>query len=190
MTSTELKKLLVALELTQADFSRLIGMTPRAVNLWMTDVAREVPGPAAAYARLLVALPPNLRQVEFSRLKEGGTAMRDGMFGVTYRGQAGAGMAVLIFDSGHVYGTDVAKARYDGGYVFNESTGMVDVTIKVTFPPHVTSVLGIVNPYEWSIDVKTTFDPRLDSGHLNVATSVGQMLQAQFTFMRALPEAA
>jgi len=116
--------------------------------------------------------------------------MRDGMFGVTYQGQSGAGMAMLIFEAGRVYGTDVAKGRYDGGYVFNEKTGLVDVTLKVTFPPNVHSVLGIVNPFEWSIDVTTSFNPKHEAGQLTVTNSLGQPLRAQFTYLRALPEAA
>lgn len=189
MSHTEHRALLQGLKLTQADFARLIGVTPRAVNLWMAD-ERAIPGPAAAYARLLNVLPAELRQDEFNRLKQEETTMRDGMFGITYQGVSGAGMAVLIFEAGRVYGIDAAKGRYDGGYVFNESSGLVDVTLKVTFPPNVPSVLGIVNPYEWSIDVTTSFNPKHEGGQLAVANSLGQPLRAQFTYMRALPEAA
>jgi transcriptional regulator with XRE-family HTH domain len=189
MASEQLKLLLNGLDLTQADFARLIGVTSRAVNLWMTE-ERAVPGPAAAYARLLSSLPLNLRQLEFSRLKQGGTNMRDGMFGITYQGQAGAGMAVLIFEAGRIYGTDALKGRYDGAYVFNENSGLVDATVKVTFPPNVPSVFGIVNPYEWSIDVTASFNPKQDAGQLNVRTSLQQPLHAQFAFLRPLPEAA
>jgi hypothetical protein len=189
MTSGELKAVLGALVLSQADFARLIGVTPRAVNLWLTE-ERSIPGPAAAYARLLAMLPMNLRQVELSRLRQRGTDMRDGIFGITYQGRIGAGMAVLIFDSGRVYGSDVVKGRYDGVYVFNETTSLVDVTVKVTFPAHVPSVFGITNPYEWSIDVTTSFDPKRDTGQLAVTNSLGQLLDAQFMFLRTLPEAA
>lgn len=189
MISEELRTLLGALTLSQADFGRLIGVTPRAVNLWMAD-ERAIPGPAAAYARLLSVLPPNLRQVELGRLKQRGTDMRDGMFGITYQGQVGAGMAVLIFEAGRVYGSDAMKGRYDGGYVFNEATGLVDVTVKVTFPPNVPSVFGISNPFEWAIDVMAAFDPKQDIGQIEARTSLGQPLRAQFAYLRPLPEAA
>jgi DNA-binding transcriptional regulator YdaS (Cro superfamily) len=189
MTHGQLRAALDELKLTQADFARLIGVTPRAVNLWMAE-DRTIPGPAAAYVQLLGTLPANLRQVEFGRLKHGVSAMREGIFGITYQGRSGAGMGMLVFEAGRVYGSDAAKGRYDGGYVFNEASELVDVTLKVTFPPNVASVLGIVNPYEWSIDVTTSFNPKLETGQVTVTNSLGQPLSAHFTFLRELPQAA
>ena len=83
MHSSELKMILGELGISKADFSRLLGLTPRAVALWMAD-ERSIPGPVDAYLRLLRLLPLNLRQVELNRLKQKGTAMRDGMFGITF----------------------------------------------------------------------------------------------------------
>jgi Helix-turn-helix len=189
MTSDDLKAALTEVGITQADFARLIGVTPRAVALWMSG-DRGIPGPADGYLRLLRLLPTNLRQVELNRLKRKGTNMRDGMFGITFQGQYGTGVGVLVFDSGRVYGSDEAAVRYDGDYLFDEGSGLVDVKIKVTFPPNVKAVQGIVNPYEWSIVVETKFDPRQDSGALTLKTSLGQPLSAQYVFLRSLPEAA
>jgi len=112
------------------------------------------------------------------------------MFGITFQGQHGTGMGVLIFDSGKVYGADEAGVRYDGGYTFDEDRSLAAVTIKVTFPPNVRAVQGISNPYEWSIDVAATFNPRQDSGPLALKTSLGKPLSARFVFLRSLPEAA
>jgi hypothetical protein len=78
MHGGDLKAILTDLRLTQADFARLIEVTPRAVALWMAD-ERQIPGPAEAYLRLFRLLPPNLRQIELNRLKEKGTSMRDGI---------------------------------------------------------------------------------------------------------------
>jgi DNA-binding transcriptional regulator YdaS (Cro superfamily) len=185
----ELRAFLTTLNLTQADFARLIGVTARGVNLWMTE-ERAIPGPVAAYARLLAVLPEDLRQDEFNRLKVRSTAMRDGMFGITFQGREGSGMGIMIFDSGRVCGTDTEGVRYDGGYAYDEASGFVDVKIKVTFPPNVRAVFGISHPYEWAFEVTTRFDPNKDSGALQVATSMGQPLQAQYKFLRALSEAA
>jgi Helix-turn-helix len=189
MTGNDLKAILIELGISQADFARLIGVTPRAVTLWMAD-ERAIPGPADAYLRLLRLLPPNLRQVELSRLKQKGTGMRDGMFGITFQGQQGAGMGVLIFDNGRVYGTDTESVRYDGEYIFNELSGVADVKVKVTFPPNVKAVFGISNPYEWAFDITTTFNPKQNSGALAVKTSLGKPVNAQYVFLRSLPEAA
>jgi hypothetical protein len=189
MIGNELRSILAELGVTQADFARLIAVTPRAVALW-TNGERPVPGPVEGYLRLLRLLPQNLRQVELSRLLRKGSAMRDGMFGVTFQGRQGAGMGLLIFDNGRVYGTDTQGVRYDGEYIFNETTGLADVKVKITFPPNVKAVFGISNPYEWAFDVTTTFDPRSNSGALAVQTSLGQPVNAQYVFLRSLPEAA
>jgi len=52
-----------SLGLSSPDFARLVGVTPRAVSLWLAS-QREVPGPVRAYARLLLSLPPPLRRAE------------------------------------------------------------------------------------------------------------------------------
>jgi hypothetical protein len=189
MTSDELQAVLAELGITQADFARLIGVTSRAITLWVAD-QRSIPGPAEAYLRVLQLLPQNLRQTEFNRLKRKGTDMRDGMYGISFQGQQGVGMGVLIFENGRVYGTDTQGVRYDGEYLYSESTGLADVKIKVTFPPNVRAVFGISNPYEWAFDVTTSFNPKQNSGPLTVKSSVGQPINAQFVFLRTLPEAA
>ena len=189
MAGDDLKAVLGELQITQADFARLIGVTSRAVTLWVSD-QRQIPGPALAYLRVMQLLPQNLRQIEFNRLKQKGTDMRDGMYGISFQGQQGAGMGLLVFENGRVYGTDTQGVRYDGEYLYNESTGLADVKIKVTFPPNVRAVFGVSNPYEWAFDVTTSFNPKQNSGPLTVRTSVGQPINAQFVFLRTLPEAA
>ena len=66
----------------------------------------------------------------------------------------------------------------------------MEAKVKVTFPPHVRAVQGISNSYEWSIIVETKFNPRQNSGALKLKTSSGQPLNAQYVFLRSLPEAA
>src|SRR3984885_14920881 len=189
MISIELEAILAELEITQADFARLIGVTPRAITLWVAE-QRSIPGPAEAYLRVLQLLPQNLRQVELNRLKQKGTDMRDGMYGISFQGQQGAGMGVLVFDNGRVYGSDTQGVRYDGEYLFNEGSGLADVKIKVTFPPNVRAVFGTMNPYEWAFDITSSFDPKKNSGPLTVRTSLGAPISAQYVFLRSLPEAA
>ena len=116
--------------------------------------------------------------------------MRDGMFGITFQGQAGEGMGMLVFDSGNVYGTDSEGARYDGSYVFREDAERVDVVLKVTFPPNVNTIFGITNPYEWAIDITAGFNPKLNSGSVEVRTSLGRAIDAQYRYLRSLPETA
>jgi transcriptional regulator with XRE-family HTH domain len=187
MTSLELRAVLTELELTQADFARLLGVTSRAVALWAAN-ERAVPGPVEGYLRLLETLPSHLRQIELMRLKQKGTNMRDGIFGVNYEGQEGAGFAMLTFDNGRVHGVDTERGCYDGEYLFDEATGLARVNLKVTMPANVKSVFGITNPYEWAIDVTASLDPRRDVGSVQLANALGS-LRAQYRYLRALPDA-
>jgi Helix-turn-helix len=189
MNSLDLRAILKDINLTQADFARLLGITPRAVTLWMAD-ERAIPGPAEAYVRLLRLLPPNLRQIELGRLKQKGTDMRDGMYRITFQGRQGAGIGMLVFENGRIYGTDSEAVRYDGEYLYDECTGLTEVKLKVTVPRNVRVVFGVANPYEWAFEVTTSLNPRHDSGSLLVKTSIGPTLNAQFVYLRSLPDAA
>lgn len=189
MDGDALRAFISELGVSQAEFGRLVGVSSRGVALWISG-DRTVPGPVEAYVRLLSVLPPNLKQIEMAKLLERGTGMRDGMFGIQFQGQQGTGMGVLVFDAGRVFGTDTEGARYDGGYVFDEKSLLADVKLKVTFPPNVRAVFGISNPYEWSIDVSATLDPTKNSGSIAVRTSIGRPINAQYRFLRALPEVA
>jgi hypothetical protein len=188
MNGEDLRKQLHDLQLNHSELARLVGITPRAVNLWIAD-ERAVPGPVESYLRLLQLLPSQLRLIELARLKQKGTNMSDGMFGIVYSGNAGFGSGTLIFDNGRVYGADTERGRYDGMYLFNEASGLAEVTLKVTMPANTMSVFGISNPYEWAIDVTAAIDPKLDSGHVAVKSSLGPSLQAQYKFLRGLPDA-
>ena len=187
MTSLELRAALVDLGLTQADFARLLGVTSRAVALWTAN-ERAIPGPVEGYLRLLGTVPAQLRQIELMRLKQKGTNMRDGIFGVNYEARVGAGFAMLTFDNGRVYGVDTERGCYDGEYLFDEASGLAMVNLKVTMPANVMSVFGISNPYEWAIDVTALLDPRKDVGTVDVTNTLGS-LRAQYRFLRALPDA-
>jgi predicted transcriptional regulator len=67
MLGVDLKTILNEVGLSQTDFARLVGVTPRAVTLWMVG-DRNIPGPVEAYARLLHSVPLSVRQVELQRL--------------------------------------------------------------------------------------------------------------------------
>jgi hypothetical protein len=115
--------------------------------------------------------------------------MRDGMYGVEYTSMAGGGIGVVILDGGRVFGADPFGGKYDGDYVYNESTGMADLHLKLTFGPNAQAVFGISHPYEWSIDVTAQIDPRVDNGTTRITTPIGPHIDARYRYMRGLPEA-
>ncbi len=116
--------------------------------------------------------------------------MKNGMYGITFQSEHDSGSGILTFEEGLVYGVDVAGVKYDGDYVIDEGSGLAIVRLKVTYPANVMSVFGVKNPYEWSIEVVATIDPKKDAGEADIRTSIGQSLKAQYRYMRSLPIAA
>jgi hypothetical protein len=110
------------------------------------------------------------------------------MYGVEYTSVAGAGIGVVVLDSGRVLGADSFGGKYDGDYIYNEKTGMAELRLKLTFAPNAPAVFGISHPYEWSIDVTAELDPRVDSGTTRIATPVWPHIDGRYRYMRALPE--
>ena len=189
MTNDELRQTLEDLSLRQNTFAKLLGVTPRAVTLWLSG-ERAVPAPVVSYLRLFEHLPPNLRQAELETVLEDGRKMREGMYAITFRSGEQTGAAVLVFENGRIYGVDTGAVRYDGGYTYDPIAESVDAVIRITFPPDVEAVFGVRNPYEWSYDVTAKFNPNGDSGDVEVETSLGQAIEAQYAFLRALPNSS
>ena len=187
MTGADLLSKLQELGISQADFARLTDVTPRAISMWIAG-DRAIPGPVRAYLNLLQSLPANLRQVELSRLKERKDRMREGMYAVEYQSVAGNGVGVLVLENGHAYGADPWGGKYDGGYVYNERSGLADLSLKLTFAPNAPAVFGVSHPYEWSVDVTTQLDPSKDRGHLRIATPIGPQIDVEYHYLRAMPE--
>lgn len=188
MLSDDLKTTLNSIGVTQAEFARLSGVTPRAVSLWIAG-DRTIPGPVEAYARLLQTLTPAQRQIEIAKLKQRRTAMRDGMYGIEFSSTTGHGIGVLVLDNGRAYGADAAGGKYDGDYLYDEAKRMAELRLKVTFPPNVRAVFGVSHPYEWSIDLTTNLNPHADAGQVSLTTPLGPRINATYKFLRTLPEA-
>jgi hypothetical protein len=111
------------------------------------------------------------------------------MYGIEFGYGSNRGLGALIFQEGRVFGSDEAGVKYDGDYLYDEQHDVANVKLKVTFPPNVRAVFGVTNPYEWSIDVTTTINPKQGSGPIKIMTSVGRPLNGTYRFLRELPDA-
>ena len=188
MTREQLKSTLSNLGISQVDLARLLGVTPRAVSLWLSGT-RSIPGPVTAYLELFVSLPRGAQQAELAKRTET-TTMKNGMYLIEYAGADGHGYAALVFEDGRIFGADVAAARYDGSYEFNERTGLIDVQIRVEMPANVRSVVGVAQPFDWILEVTTAMPADQDVGRLQVKTNLGSPIVADYRFLRSLPQAA
>jgi transcriptional regulator with XRE-family HTH domain len=176
MTNQELKHWLASLGLAQVELARLIGVTPRAVTLWVSG-QRTVPDWCAAYLRVFANLPADRRLQERDRLK--GPYMREGLYEIAYRTTESVGR-----------GADRGGGIYDGAYRLNEKQNKVRVALKITFPPDVVTIYGIAHPHEWAIDMTADMDPGVAHGKTVARTSIGRALAAEYTFLRSLPRPA
>lgn len=185
MDKIELRNSLSKLNLSQADFAKLLDVTPRGVSLWLSG-ERSVPGPAEAYLNLFASLSPEQRANEMRKLSSEGRKMKDGLYSLEFQGAQGSGLGVLIFDSGRVFGSDAGFGKYDGSYVMNPETGLADISLRVEMPANQPSVLGPPQPFSWNVDVSATIDPTKDVGEIVARTNLGNAV-ARYQFMRGLP---
>lgn len=181
MNAHELKQTLADLSLSQVDFSRLIEVTARTVNLWTTD-EREIPGPAAAYLRLLRSLPEALRFQEIARLR-GEVVMPEGIYKIEFAGRAGTGLGVLVLTDGRIVGTD-GGVDYDGTYA--PSGNQVQAAIRCTVRPGTELVMGVrPQAHAYSFDLSAAF-PAGGSGRINVPTPFGASVVVDIAYLRPL----
>jgi len=189
MEPNELRKTLSELGLQQNDFADMTGVTPRAVTLWLAG-ERGIPGAVDAYLRVFRQLPPDLQKIEIDRFKMKENIMRTGMYGITFGSVAGWGEGVLVFDEGRVFGIDAGRARYDGIYSADPKTGLINLKVRVTFPPNGLAVFGESRPYEWSFEIIATIDPTKPKGAMSFPSPFGPIIKAEYEFLRPLAEAA
>jgi hypothetical protein len=160
MTATELRATLGTLDLRQHQAARLLGVTIRAVGMWINE-EREIPGPVAAYFNLLMTLPAALRVREFARIQENAEVF-DGMYLMEFSSGASTGIAppelglgVLVFQDGRIFGSD-SRVSYDGDYAPTGRQGEVAMKVRVSVPPgvNVPLIQGVMSGHEgFSFDV-------------------------------------
>lgn len=189
MTGNELRDLLGSLGISQAEFARLLDVTPRTVALWMVGTPETVPGPAVAYVRLLAALSPESRQAEINRVKGPVVTLTDGIYAVEFQGVKGAGYGTIVLDGGLIYGADIAGGRYDGVYSTDPNTGMVNAFLKLFFPRNVESVFGESHTFDWNVDATAQLNARIgnEQGVTRLHLPLGRWVNVAYRFLRALP---
>lgn len=184
MDSIQLNDALVALGLEKRGFARLVGVTPRAVDMWCSG-NREIPGPAVAYLRLLQSLPRALQAAELAKL-EGTVMSYDGLYFIEYVGSAGHGNVTLVFMDGIVFGHD-GGVYYDGTYEpAPGAPGHMDLRLKLVVPPGVALVQGIPpQPAEYNFDINVRV-PARGVAPLQTETPYGPVA-FRISYLRALP---
>ena len=188
MDTLELTNALARLKISKMDFARLIGVSTRAVNLWLSQ-ERDVPGPVVAYLRLLTAVPPTVLAQELTQLTNEDPQMYDGMYSFDYRGKTGQGTGTLIFEAGTIYGHD-GGVNYDGRYEPSATAhGHVNFSLRANVPPGVGLVTGVdPQPFGHYFDISGTVQLRTSSVQ-RIETPHGPV-NVVFRYLRPLSKSA
>ncbi len=192
MSNLSLKETLDRLGLMQSEFARLIDVSPRTVSLWATGES-PLPGPVAAYLRVLQALPADARADELKRVKGRSKMIDEGLYNLDYRATgaecagSGAGSALAVLRNGKILGSDRWGAVFMGSYEFDPSTETNAVHLRLHVPPEGELVTGFAaGPDGAIIEIAGQFE-RAAPISRTVAEVAGQPLEVTMTFLGALP---
>lgn len=141
MRVTGLKCVLDRLGLRQAEFAKLLGVSPRSVSLWATGEVK-LPGPVQAYLRMLQVAHPSVREAEFARLRGALRRVDDGLYRLVY-GSEGGGEAIALVRAGRIVGSDRSGARFEGTYQFDSARRTNHFHVWLRVPPAGTTLTGL-----------------------------------------------
>jgi hypothetical protein len=186
MNGTELKSVLGRLGLKQTEFAQLLDVSARAVSTWATG-ENPVPGPVAAYLRVLQSLPPEQLRLELSKLERNTEMLSNGLYRIDFTGHSGLGGGVLILQDGVISGADAADVLYDGRYSKDERGVDNIAEIVLTMPPNSRLVTGAVAGSAGArVTLRAVFpNPRpISKFRVDVA---GRQVDVSLRYLRPLP---
>lgn len=193
MRDRQLKDVLERIGLKQAELARLIGVSQRTVSQWATGDA-ALPGPAAAYLRVLQKLPPAALAEEFGRLEGRKLMLDEGLYGLDYwaaglassGNEAGAGLAVLR--NGKILGSDRWGGIFEGSYAFDPVKRANTVHVRLQVPPRGELVTGFAaGPKGAMVDIVGSF-VRAAPIASTVVSIEGQPVAVKLAYLGALPK--
>jgi transcriptional regulator with XRE-family HTH domain len=190
MFSRSLKDVLDRLGLRQTELARLIEVSPRTVSLWATGET-AVPGPVAAYLRVLQMLPAEALQDELRRVKGRSKMMDEGIYGLEYRaefmGETDTGSALAALRNGKILGSDTWGGVFMGSYDFDPVTEKNTVHLRLNVPPEGRLITGFAaGPDGASIDIVGSFE-RAAPVTKAVADVAGRPVEVTMKYLGPLP---
>lgn len=192
MSNPSLKETLDRIGLKQIELAQLLDVSPRTVSLWSTGET-ALPGPVAAYLRVLQLLPLEGRAVELRRIAGRSKMIDEGLYNVEYRssvlsgddGEGGSALAVLR--SGKILGSDRFGAVFMGSYEFDPVNETNSVHLRLHVPPQGELITGFAAGPEGAIvEIAGQFE-RAAPVARSIAEVAGHPVEVTMTYLGALP---
>ncbi|HKZ95410.1 MAG TPA: helix-turn-helix domain-containing protein [Hyphomicrobiaceae bacterium] len=188
--SQSLKDVLERLGLRQAELAKLLDVSPRTVSQWATgDTA--LPGPVAAYLRVLQMAGPAAVTEELGRLKGRSKMFDEGIYGLTYKGEylgqheAGQGLAVLR--NGKILGSDRWGGVFAGSYEYDPVNETNRMHVRIEVPPEGTLVTGFsAGTKGATLDIVGAFERAAPVASAVVDVG-GRPVEIELTYLGPLP---
>ncbi|MCB1504183.1 MAG: helix-turn-helix domain-containing protein [Hyphomicrobiaceae bacterium] len=192
MTNVNLRDALERLGLKQVELARLLDVSARTVSLWATGEG-SLPGPVAAYLRVLGLLPADLLAAELRRVNGRSKMIDEGLYNVEYRSsffcdESGAcGSALAVLRNGKILGSDRWGGVFSGSYEFDPVKETNSVHLRLHVPPEGELVTGFAaGPKGAIIEIAGQFE-RAAPVSQTVADIAGEPVEVTMTFLGALP---
>lgn len=190
MSKSGLKVTLERLGLRQSELARLVNVSSRTVSQWATgDVS--LPGPVAAYLRVLQVLSPELLAQEFSRLEGRKRMLDEGIYSLTCR--AGdcapnpAETSLAVLRNGKILGSDRKGGLFTGSYEYDAVTQLNKMHVRFQVPPNgVLFTGGGAGPSGAIVDITGAFD-RATPMSQAVVDFAGTKVELQLVYLGPLP---
>lgn len=181
VTPKQFREALHDLGLSQAEFARLLDVSPRSVTRWASDGGEEAPGPVRAYLRVMQMAPAGLRGVEVARGR--GPSFKEGIYQLVFQGIDGFGAGTLVFSKGRVWGADSGGVRYDGDYTVIPEERRIVMHITLSIPEGGHLVTGVDLPPGYNFEIHESI-PFFDREVTTTVTTPFGPVGARLTFLR------
>jgi transcriptional regulator with XRE-family HTH domain len=185
-----LKHILNTVGLKQTELARLLDVSPRTVSMWATGEV-NLPGPVAAYLRLLVAAGPDNLAAELGRLQGRHKMFDEGIYSLSYAAAGedfktgGDGLAVLR--SGRIVGSDRWGGMFEGSYRFDGTSQTNHFHLRMQVPADGELVTGFTGgPEGATLDIVAVLERASPMASATIEID-GRAVDLKLTYLGPLP---